>query len=223
MRFIEGNTSEATGYIAKRLTTLLSSGKSVLWLVSGGSNIAIQTAAMVNVPANLTHNLTILPIDERFGPYNHPDSNMAKLRRAGFDPKFSEWIDILEDNPTVEQATELLGDLLAREIAIDDYFFATLGMGDDGHTAGILPNSPALNVLDLVTHYNGGDFERITVCADAIIAHCKEVVLSAYGGGKAKALQNLAKGPDNREQMPVNILHDINDCVVFNDTIKGVV
>lgn len=222
MKFIQGDAAEAARYTAKRVTTLLTEGNSVLWLVSGGSNIPIQVAAMAAIPAELTKNLTILPVDERYGPYNHPASNSAQLRRAGFNPKHAEWIDILEDNPTAEQAATFLGDLIAREIAIGDYFFASLGIGADGHTAGVLPHSPALNCLDLVALYQGPDHLRITLSADALAAQCHEAVLTAYGDSKAEALMALKSGNDDRENMPVNILHDITHCIIFNDRLEGV-
>ena len=217
MRFIQGTPQVAATDIAERLNTLLAHKHSVLWLVSGGSNIAIQTMAMNMVPDNLSKNLTIMPIDERFGLYNHADSNTAAMRAAGFDPKHAEWIDILEDNGTLEQTTQLLNSYLAREVAIGDYVFATLGMGEDGHTAGILPQSPALTTADFAVSYKAKDYTRISIGADALTAHVQQVVLSAFGSNKHAALEHLKSKDESRQIVPAMILHQIHDCTVYHD------
>lgn len=221
MRFIKATKEQATRYIAERLRTLLASDKSVLWLVSGGSNVELQVAVMERIPDSLSKNLTIMPVDERYGPYNHPDSNCAQMRRAGFESKHAECVDILEEDRSADDTVKLLNDFIAREIAIGDYIFATLGMGPDGHIAGILPHSPALSQSELVTHYKAADYERITLCADTIAQHCDEVVLCAYGAAKKKALHRLAERDDQRQAVPAMLLKEVEDCTVFNDVIGG--
>lgn len=221
MRFIKGSAEDAARYVAERIRILLASDKSVLWLVSGGSNVFIQTAAMEMIPDSLSKNLTIMPVDERYGPYNHRKSVSAQLRKAGFDPKHAEWVDILEDDIDIDGTVSYFNQLISREIAMSDYIFATLGMGSDGHTAGILPHSPALSCSDIAMHYKGPDFERITLCADALVAHCDEVVLSAFGKTKSNALHRLAEEEDQREVVPAILLRDIPNSVVFNDIIEG--
>lgn len=217
MRFVRATPQEAAAEIAKRLNELLSHKRSVLWLVSGGSNIIIQTMAMNMIPDKLSKTLTIIPVDERFGPYNHAGSNSASMRKAGFDPKHAEWIDILEQNGDLEQTVHLYNEFMAREIAIDDYIFATLGMGEDGHTAGIMPHSPALTSTDLAIGYKAPDFTRLTVCADTLTAHCSEVVLCAFGQNKLNALERLKNKDESRQIVPAMILHQIDDCTVYND------
>lgn len=217
MRFIQGTPQEAATDIAERLNKLLARKHSVLWLVSGGSNIAIQAMAMNMIPDNLSKNLTIIPVDERYGKYNHADSNSAAMRAAGFDPKHAEWIDILEDNVSLEDATQLLNNCIARKVAMDDYIFATLGMGEDGHTAGILPQSPALTTDEFAISYKGKDYTRITVGADTLAAHVDEAILCAFGKNKQKALQLLKTTDESRQIIPAMILHQIHDCTVYHD------
>lgn len=217
MRFLRGTPQEAATDIAKRLNGLLAGKRSVLWLVSGGSNIVIQTMAMNMIPDKLSKSLYIIPVDERFGHYNHTNSNSAAMRKAGFDPKHAQWIDILERDLNLEQTTQLLNDFVAREIAKDDYIFATLGMGEDGHTAGILPQSPALTSTDFAVSYKAPDFTRITLCADTITAHCNEVVLCAFGQNKLGALERLRNKNESRQIVPAMILHQVDNCTVYND------
>ena len=218
---MKGSPEEAIRHITWRLRTVLSEGRPVLWLISGGSNIPIQKAVMDNLPDELTKILTIMPVDERVGPYNHANSNTAALRKAGFNPKHAEWIDILEEELSPGEVINLYKDCLARKIASDDYIFMTLGMGVDGHIAGILPNSPALLSTELAVYYKGTDFKRITLCADTIAAHCDEAVLCAFGDTKHSVLKQLYKHSDNREQVPAMLLYEVGNCTVFNNAIEG--
>lgn len=221
MRFVIGSTEDAAQYIAERLRTLLASGKSVLWLVSGGSNIPIQIAAMEMVPDSLSKQLAIIPVDERYGQYNHAESNSYQMREAGFSPKHAECVDILEENMSPQATAKLLDDYLARGITMGDYIFATLGMGTDGRIAGILPHSPAITSSDLALCYKAPDFQRITLCADTITNHCDEVVLSAFDQTKKKALHALAGHEDLRQSSPAVLLKEITNCTVYNDEIEG--
>lgn len=221
MKFIQGTQASATKYIAGRLRSLLKNNQPVLWLVSGGSNIPIQKTVMDNLPDELTKTLTIIPLDERYGPYNHANSNSAQLRKSGFNPKHAEWIDILEQSLSPQDTMRLHNDFIARKIAAGDYMFITFGMGPDGHIAGILPHSPALQSTDLAVYYQAEDFERITFCADTIAAHCNEAVLCAFGESKSDAILKLASHNSRREDLPAMILHGIDSCTVFNDIIEG--
>lgn len=219
MRFIKGTPSDAAAHIADRLQTVLGEGRSVLWLISGGSNIDIQISAMKQLSEDATRHLTIMPVDERYGPYNHLNSNAAQMRRGGFEPKRAEWIDILEPDESVQAATRLLNDYVARKVAGGDYVFATLGIGADGHTAGILPYSPALASTDFAITYQGPDYQRITLCADALVLHCDEVCVCAFGASKQPVLAKLIEGDDERDKRPADLLRGITNCTVYNDTI----
>lgn len=122
MRFIKGSPEDAVKNISKRLLSVLSSGQPLLWLTSGGSDIPIQKAVMDNLPDDLTTILTIMPVDERVVPYNHADSNTTQLRRAGFNPKHAEWIDILEEDLSPSETINLYKDCLARRLLLTPIF-----------------------------------------------------------------------------------------------------
>ena len=84
--------------IAVRIGDDLTQGKRVLWLVSGGSNIAAEVAVMQMLTAqskDKLQNLAILPMDERYGPQGHKDSNTEQLRAAGFSVGVAAWVDVL--------------------------------------------------------------------------------------------------------------------------------
>lgn len=219
MNIAWGNPHEAATHIGSELARLLETGP-VLWLVSGGSNIAIQKEAMANVGEFQSSQLTIIPVDERYGPYGHASSNSAAMRKAGFDPKQATWIDILEDNPSIEEATARLAAHLSESVAKEATIVATLGIGNDGHTAGVLPGSIGVNSPEVAVWYHADDFERITLTLTALRDYGDYVYVSAFGEGKKPALKLLVATPGGSLDItPALILRDINRATLFTDQL----
>ena len=80
MKFIlEPDIEHGLSTLSQRLIKELKQDKNVLWLVSGGSNITSAVTVMKTIPDNLQMQLTILPVDERFGAVGHSDSNYKQL------------------------------------------------------------------------------------------------------------------------------------------------
>src|SRR6185437_1215993 len=95
MHFIKlPNPQAAAGILAERLVAELSRKQRVLWLVSGGSNIPIEVEVIHKLPAELRPYLTLM-YDERYGPFDHPDSNARQLRAAGFSPDGATFVPAL--------------------------------------------------------------------------------------------------------------------------------
>jgi len=221
MNIIWGDPDEATLHISAELAQLLDIGP-VLWLVSGGSNVAIQIRVMASVTDVQSANLTILPVDERYGPYGHKVSNSTAMRKAGFDPKNANWIDILAGNPSIEEATARLASHLSEAVANESTVLATLGIGSDGHTAGILPGSVAVESPALAVWYVADDFQRITLTAGALRDHCDYAFVSTFGEEKIPAIKSLiAVAPiDTIATTPALVLHDINHTTLFTDQLE---
>src|SRR5688572_20869077 len=86
---IEPDAAKAAGQLAERLTAELQAGKSVLWLLCGGSNIPLSVAVMRQLPADKLADLRCLLADERYGVPGHADSNWQQLAEAGFMDRLS--------------------------------------------------------------------------------------------------------------------------------------
>jgi 6-phosphogluconolactonase len=145
--------------------------------------------------------------DERFVPHDHPDSNYrmaaeallthAPIARANIHP-------VPFDGHTPESsAAAYAGELLAyygqaglrpgRPL----FDFVLLGLGDDGHTASLLPGSAALDEQSvLVTSVTVGRPEpRITLTYPAI-ASSRDVVFLVAGAGKRGTIAAIRQGED---------------------------
>ncbi len=155
-------------FIVERIINSLHVGKQVLWIVAGGSGIKVSVAVSKLLYDKDLRLLTVTLTDERFGPVGHPDSNWQQLRQAGFDLPGASLVPVLEEGEDFALATEKFNDNLRGLIRNADYRLGFFGIGADGHTAGILPNSPAVTATDYATGYDGGRYQRITMTPTAI-------------------------------------------------------
>lgn len=216
----EVNTPEPVAdFTAEKLNDKLSANKKVLWLVSGGSAIDIAVQVSKLLGSNNLHNLYVTLTDERYGPVGHADSNWQQLLEAGFDLPKAKLFPVL-----IGQDLQATTDNYAKNIedALDqaDYSLGLFGMGRDGHTAGMLPHSPAsLEQQKPAIQYKGSDFQRVTITS-AVINRLDTAVLYAVGEEKALALLRLKTDVDVADQ-PAQALKRVKEFYVFTDN-KGV-
>ena len=220
MDWVHVESDQVAGSIAKRLTELLET-RSITWLVSGGSNIntQVQTLHMIATHERISQ-LTILLIDERFGPIGHQDSNWQQLGEAGFIVEGPQYIaPFTTQETTLDTAAQRYENIINKQLN-DSYCFAQLGMGDDGHVSGILPNSLAVHTNDrLVIGYDQTPYQRLTTTFKAL-QRLDEVALVAYGETKWPQLAKLDQEINPVEQ-PVQIIKDIPQVTIYTDYQAG--
>ncbi|KPH01334.1 6-phosphogluconolactonase [Pseudomonas sp. RIT-PI-q] len=187
--------------VAKQLSDAIDARGTATLVVSGGrspvaffQNLAKQKLDWSKVVVTLA--------DERWVPVEHADSNAGLLKRyllQGPAAK-AQFLSLYSASANLEQAAEQADRLLAELPAID---VLILGMGDDGHTASLFPNSPnladALKVdgtrrcypmlAPTVPH------QRLTM-SRALLASAKTTVLSISGQSKLTTLSAALAGDD---------------------------
>ena len=155
--------------------------------------------------------------DERCVPPEHPDSNYAMayealLSRAPIPAKNVHRI-VGEGNAN-ENA-------LAYEYQLRSFFagltwprfdLVLLGMGEDGHTASLFPDSAALKeMLRWVapTRNEQSGQERITLTVPAF-NHARRIMVLVTGKKKAQRLKEVLRPQPGSEQLPVQTITPIN-------------
>ena len=220
MKWSVDTAQDATAQIVQYFRGLTKTKHSILLLVSGGSAIAIE-ADVLRQMADCPEILGVLPMDERFGLQGHNDSNIAQLNKGLHTNSPVAVHDVLNQNlpfsDTVEHYSALAQDLFARA----DHIVGIFGIGTDGHTAGILPHSPATtDNVSTVIGYTWQDYERITLGANAL-AQINTAFVLAYGDSKKQALGRIKANDESFEALPAKVLHDIPDVTIYNDFIKS--
>lgn len=224
MQFLREDRTKAIAAITERLCTELRAGKRVLWLISGGSNVAPEVEIMSRLReqcgGNLTQ-LTVLPMDERYGERGHAGSNTQMLREAGFDPGAATWIDVLARNMPFDQTIDFYNDVAATTLSSAQVVIGQFGMGDNGHVAGVQPESPAATADETtVAGFTWSDYDRLTLTPRAL-KRIDAGYLLAYGPSKKEALQRLQERAESLAGLPAVLLYEIPEVYVYNDHVES--
>lgn len=220
MQFLHVTSESEAGVTAltTSLTDALTVHSRVLWLVPGGSNIAIAVRVMQALSEQVTEKLHIMLTDERYGPVDHPDSNFRQLREAGFTPLSAHFIPTLAAGLSLEATAAQYAQNFEREAAEAGYIIAQFGIGPDGHIAGILPSSPASTATALAAGYHTDQFDRITLTFPAL-KRVDEAYAFAFGEAKKSTLVQLKTTTTPLIEQPAQILRQIPEAYVYNDSI----
>jgi len=205
---------DISDFVASSINRELQAGKNVLWFVSGGSVIETEVLISKKIKESLASKLVITLADERYGEVGHPDSNWFILNNLGFNVKGAKLIPFL-GNKDINETTIDMEEILKYELIKSDYNIGVFGIGADGHTAGILSKSKALNDLNFVCNYNTELYNRITV-TPKVIYMLDEAILYAMGESKHLSLENLKKDLSIEEE-PAQLLKKVPLLTIFTD------
>jgi len=222
MNFIHAENPDAGAHaLSTRLIFALLEGKKTLWLVPGGSNIAtavsVMSAVRKKVPVIALSNLTVSLSDERYGPVGHADSNWRQLKEAGFIFEDISVIPVLRDL-SLEETVEQYGSEIMAAFERSAVRIAQLGIGPDGHIAGILPHSPAVFERGPVSGYQAEKFTRVTLSTD-MLGRLSAAFVFAFGDSKAQALKSLRDRELPLEAQPAQILKQIPEAYLYSDRV----
>ena len=204
--------------LTEKLIKALSEGKSVLWLVSGGSNIKASVQIIDSISMDLRTNLSVMLADERYGPLGHTDSNWEQLLQAGFSTDNVRIQPILESGLSFEDTIQKYNSLAEHELNNHDLVIAQLGIGSDGHIAGILPNSPAITNDQYATGYEALDYKRLTLTFRSLKLISQAYVF-AFGYTKKDTLLKLRDTDAKLNDQPCQILKQLKKACLYNDQI----
>ena len=208
------DSDKVAAYIAQQLQALLQADKRVLWLVSGGSAISIAVAVAQKLQTTDASRLIVSLVDERYGEVGHADENWRQLLDAGFSLPSATLQPILKGE-SPEATTVDFAAFLKQQLAESDVRIGLFGIGADGHTAGVLPHSPAVLEAEFACYYSTETYKRITMTPPAIAAlDC--AIVYAKGPEKAVTLEALKQTIAITDQ-PAQILKQVPRCIVFND------
>lgn len=209
---------DAGDFLASAITKKLGEGKKVLLFLTGGSSIAVGIALAdilrKSEIGEKINNLTITLTDERYGPVEHFNSNLFQLKEKGFDLPGANIVPVLVDDDR-DITTEKFNNFLKEELAKAEYKIGLFGVGADGHTAGILPESVAVDTDKFAIGYDTPVFSRITITPKTI-EKLDEAVVWMQGKDKWPVLESLQNEIPIQKQ-PAQVLKKIPLLTIFSD------
>ncbi|MDX9976168.1 MAG: 6-phosphogluconolactonase, partial [FCB group bacterium] len=187
-------SDDPTTVIAQRLLALLQRPAPTYIALSGGSTprplyTLLATELCDQIPWD---RVTLFQVDERMLPWDHPDSNwkMSHESLVARVPNLTAYpMDPMSANPADDYAARLRNTIPHNNGGVPVFDLLILGMGADGHTASLFPNTPALDVQDRLVTESGGPpphTRRLTLTFPVLRAAARRWFL-VQGADKAKA------------------------------------
>jgi 6-phosphogluconolactonase len=187
---------ESSKILKTIINDLLLEDNTINIALSGGSSpLPIYEALSTQ---NLDWNrINFYLVDERCVSTKSEQSNFYNISKSLFNSIPSNYFSMVENDLTYKQAAINYEKLIKKNVRIvnklPQFDLILLGMGIDGHTASLFPNTEALNnnqdlvVLNPVPQLRT---ERITMTFPLIL-NAKKIVLIANGEEKKMVLNNL--------------------------------
>lgn len=197
-----------------------------LFLLSGGSVVKIHSdlAKFINNSKLNFDFLAFAQVDERFQSGRMEDINAYQIEKSGLwevCKKKNIPYDLISQEGTLEQAAKKYNRRLQEFFEHFTYKIGVLGIGEDAHTAGLLPGyETSWNVNSQVVGYEleGLFRQRITITPKALL-QLDQAIVVVVGGKKKEAVKNVINplNIDNFDKYPAAILQKINRVDLFTD------
>lgn len=174
------------GLIAEHARAAVAERGAFAFAVSGGRTPWVMFAALADqdVP---WRGIAIYQVDERIAEDGHPDRNLTHLRESLPEQALDRLVPMPVTEPDVEAAAAAYADGLPERLDL-----VHLGLGDDGHTASLVPGDPVLAVTDrdvaLTGEYQG---RRRMTLTYPMLDRAGEILWVVTGAEKAVPLAKL--------------------------------
>ena len=177
--------------------------------VSGGST-PVNLFKKLSKTEIQWNKIFIFPVDDRVLPDNHPDQNGTLIKQNLLINKAKHATFI----PLIHFSDDSKINLLKAQTILDSidrpFDVLILGMGTDGHTASLFPNSEGIkNGMDINNNEllveikpTLAPYTRISLTRSTI-EQSKNIYLHIYGNEK-KMVYDKAKSSDNHELYPIS-------------------
>lgn len=217
---------KASEFIINWLKLYHNIGQKTLLLLSGGSMVKIYydlAKFIKNSELNFDF-LALGQIDERFQPENNEDINAGTIGRTGLwevCKKKNISHHLISQTGLLEGAADKYDQQISKIFEQSVYKIGILGIGEDGHTAGLLPGFQSnwdINKF-AVGFANDSKFkERISLTPKALIQFDQTIVV-AVGEKKRSAIREIldSKNADNFNKFPAALLQKCKKVDLFTD------
>lgn len=218
--------SEFVSWVVKQAVNARGSCRVAL---SGGSTPKALFTALTNPASARTVRWSQIEFyfgDERCVPPEHTESNFGLANQALFKPLNiapSQIVRIEGERTRPEEAArQYEGQIRQRfgvgSTAVPRFDLILLGLGDDGHTASLFPNTPALREetrLVVPNQAPRGVRDRVTFTAP-LINQADTILFMVSGSSKAEAVRSVLEEQDQpADRFPARLIRPASGRVVW--------
>ena len=193
----------------------------ILFLSSGGSVLGILGEIDENI---FGANFNCGALDERFSA-DPAINNFLQFKEKLHGVYGINWIDsVPEENDDIKTLTQRMEDGWRnwRRVNPDGEIIITVGMGADGHVAGIMPKSYAgFEDTGWVLGYDAGPTVkyplRVTVTFEFLRSQVDNAIIYISGEEKRPALERVLADSGNLSETPARIFREMKNVKIFTD------
>lgn len=206
---------------AVKLAELLAVDKPILFLSAGGSSLDVLKA----LPSSVSFSdVTVSVLDERV-TNNLSDRNFYQLQQIDCIQKQQDTIDFIDPLPDTDVDPAEAGKQFANNLRHwqednpSGQAIATVGIGTDGHIAGMIPTSrnkfeSRFSTDDIAVGYTDHEMEnefasRITTTKKFFLSYLDQAVAYAVGASKCSVLQQLTTIDEDVFSRPAELLKQV--------------
>jgi len=212
----------AADFIERRARECLTQSARFVMAVSGGHTPQPMLRALAERVLGWER-VHVFQVDERVAPDGDPERNWTHLQKS-LGPLWARIGPRVYPMPVTHAdleagAAEYAATLLQVTDEVGSIDLVHLGLGDDGHTASLVPNDPALRIRDrdvtVIPPYRG--LARMTLTF-AAINRARQVLWVVVGADKHPALTRLLQGDSS---IPAGLVSDDNATVIADAAAVG--
>jgi len=190
-------------FLYNTLKTLTENKKNISIALSGGSTPLPILSILKEYKLNWEY-FNFFMVDERNVSISSSSSNYGNIEKIFFRDVNSSSHSMINDNYTIEECAINYENLLNLKIPLGEnslpvFDLILLGIGDDGHTASLFPETKGLNeskkgvIKNSVPQLNT---ERITLTYPVIL-NASKIIILAKGAVKNEILKEIKMGKGN--------------------------
>lgn len=144
--------------------------------------------------------------DERCVPPYHPDSNYRMAMEASFSKLHipAENIHRMQAEGDCEEGATLYEKLILTKLPEKSFDLVLLGMGEDGHTASLFPETHGLHAE--ARHVTANYIPKLDTWRLTLTFECinksKNIALYVTGKNKASMVKQVLEGPYEPDEIP---------------------
>ncbi|MEI7653558.1 MAG: 6-phosphogluconolactonase [bacterium] len=223
--------------LAEKIISIAESHAPTLILLSAGSWVPVyEHISKLPEILDCSH-ITVGLVDERWVSSDHADRNEKQIRNSKLvqylELRGALFIPMIQDiEKDMKADADLVSQLYTGMKNERVNLFITIGIGTDGHIAGILPTSdkssfdrryltpaPVVYYETRPEETTNPHRQRLTITPD-FIRSANEVIVYASGTGKKSVLDRLLRGNEQTYSFPAQLLTEMGEkATLFTDQL----
>ena len=217
--------SQAGNKLIRVISQSLCEQRKILLFLSGGSNANLYGYLAGYLNHYELPLLSIAQIDERFQPNQALEINAEQIRKTGLWKVCGEKgipYYIISQKGSVETASKEYSKTIENLWEKFDYIIAVLGIGEDCHTAGLIPGyEKNWNTDSYIAGYNlkHGKFRKRITITPKLMEKFDYALIVARGAKKKDAIKDALKKENlqNLNKYPAVIIQKIKEVDILTD------